>query len=190
MFERTKDYIYVEKGIIPRAVCERVVGEIGKRDWRPHAWHHYGSGTTASEATMELDVQEVTPDLQNLLGPYLIKAISAYSARFAFPSERTRQIMSRISTIRFNRYSPGQIMRQHQDHIHSLFDGKEKGIPVLSLVGNLNDDYDGANLYFWDDYIVPLGAGDIVLFPSLFMYPHGVTEATRGKRYSFVSWTW
>ena len=81
-------------------------------------------------------------------------------------------------------------MRLHQDHIHSLFDGKEKGIPVLSLVGNLNDDYDGANLYFWDDNIVPLGAGDIVLFPSLFMYPHGVTEATRGNRYSFVSWTW
>jgi predicted 2-oxoglutarate/Fe(II)-dependent dioxygenase YbiX len=81
-------------------------------------------------------------------------------------------------------------MRQHQDHIHSLFDGTYKGIPVFSMVGNLNDDYEGADLFFWDGYKVPLRAGDICPFPSLFMYPHGVTEATRGLRYSFVCWYW
>jgi predicted 2-oxoglutarate/Fe(II)-dependent dioxygenase YbiX len=81
-------------------------------------------------------------------------------------------------------------MRSHLDHIHSLFDGKEKGIPVFSIVGNLNDDYEGAEFYFWDDYVVPLGAGDILMFPSLFMYPHGVKEARKGNRYSFVSWAW
>ena len=45
-------------------------------------------------------------------------------------------------------------MRQHHDHIHSLFDGNEKGIPVLSFILNLND-YEGAELFFWDDYVVP-----------------------------------
>ncbi len=81
-------------------------------------------------------------------------------------------------------------MRQHHDHIHSLFDGVHKGIPVFSMIGNLNEGYEGAHLYFWDGYKMPLGVGDICLFPSLFMYPHGVTEATRGKRYSFVCWYW
>jgi hypothetical protein len=28
------------------------------------------------------------------------------------------------------------------------------------------------------------------MFPSLFMYPHGVKEARQGRRYSFVSWAW
>ena len=32
--------------------------------------------------------------------------------------------MNKFSSIRFNRY--GQIMRQHHDHIHSLFDGNER----------------------------------------------------------------
>ena len=26
--------------------------------------------------------------------------------------------------------------------------------------------------------------------PSNFLYPHGVTEATKGKRYSGVTWAW
>ena len=58
-----------------------------------------------------------------------------------------KQIMNKFSTIRFNRYGKGQIMRQHHDHIHSIFDGKEKGIPVLSFILNLNDDYEGADLF-------------------------------------------
>ena len=64
--------------------------------------------------------------------------------------------MNKFSTIRFNRYGGGQIMRQHHDHIHSLFDGNEKGIPVLSFILNLNDNYRGADLYFWEDHVVHL----------------------------------
>ena len=99
-------------------------------------------------------------------------------------------IKAGFSTIRFNRYGKGQIMRQHHDHIHSLFDGQEKGIPVLSFILNLNDNYRGADLYFWEDHAVHLGKGDIIMFPSLFLFPHGVTEAREGVRYSAVSWAW
>ena len=28
----------------------------------------------------------------------------------------------------------------------------------------------------------------MILFPSCFMYPHEVTEVTKGERYSFISW--
>ena len=30
----------------------------------------------------------------------------------------------------------------HADHIHSMFDGEKKGIPILSVLGVLNDDYE------------------------------------------------
>ena len=35
---------------------------------------------------------------------------------------------------------------------------------------------------------IKLKTGDILMFPSNFMYPHEVTECTKGTRYSFVSW--
>jgi hypothetical protein len=166
------------------------VDTIETREWRPHTWYNNVQGTFGSEETMELDVQNITDDLQQLLTPFMISAGASYNAKYHFECERTMQIMNKFSAIRFNRYSPGQIMRQHHDHIHSLWGTQDAGIPVLSFIGNLNDDYEGADLVFWEDYKVPLGKGDIIMFPSLFLFPHGVTEATKGKRWSFVSWGW
>ena len=185
-----KDLIHVERGIIPANLCDYLVDAIEKNEWRPHTWYNAVQGTFGSEETKELDVQNITAEHQQLLTPFMIQAGAAYNAKYHFECERTMQIMNKFSAIRFNRYSPGQIMRQHHDHIASLFDGNEKGIPVLSFILNLNDDYEGADLYFWEDYKVPLGKGDIIMFPSLFLFPHGVTEATRGRRYSAVSWSW
>jgi len=185
-----KDLIHVERGIIPANLCEYLVDAIEKNEWRPHTWYNNVQGTFGSEETMELDVQNITGEHQSLLTPFMIQAGAAYNAKYHFECERTMQIMNKFSAIRFNRYSPGQIMRRHMDHIHSIFSGEEKGIPVLSFILNLNDDYEGADLVFWDDYVVPLGKGDIIMFPSLFLFPHMVTEATKGKRYSAVSWAW
>ncbi len=81
----------------------------------------------------------------------------------------------------------GTMMREHYDHIHSIFDGKMKGVPLVSIVANLNDDYEGSEFYCRGEKI-ELKTGDILLFPSNFMYPHEVRETTKGTRYSFVSW--
>jgi predicted 2-oxoglutarate/Fe(II)-dependent dioxygenase YbiX len=78
-------------------------------------------------------------------------------------------------------------MREHYDHIHSLFDGKLKGIPILSIVGLLNDNYEGGEFLIRREQ-VKLARGDILIFPSNFMYPHEVKDITKGIRYSFVSW--
>ena len=186
-----KDLIHIEKGIIPANLCDYIIKDIETREWRPHTWYNNQSDSYGSEETMELDVQGITPELQQLLTPIMIQAGSAYNQKYAYLNcDRTQQIMYKFSTIRFNRYGNGQIMRQHHDHIHSLFDGESKGIPVISFILNLNDNYEGADLYFWDNYIVKLGKGDIIMFPSLFLFPHGVTESRTGKRYSAVSWAW
>ena len=186
-----KDLIHVEKGIIPANLCEHIIQDIQTRPWKPHSWYNSANDSYGSEPTMELDVQGITPELQQLLTPIMIEAGAAYNQKYAYlRCERTTQIMNKFTAIRFNRYGKGQIMRQHHDHIHSIFDGNDKGIPVLSFILNLNDDYEGADLFFWENHVVPLGKGDIIMFPSLFLFPHGVTEAISGQRYSAVSWAW
>ena len=184
-----KDFIHVERGIIPADLCDYIIKDIETRTWEPHTWYNNKSDTYGSEEKRELDVQGITPKLQQLLTPSILQSGTAYNQKYAYQGcERTKSIMTKFSVIRFNRYTGGQIMRQHHDHIHSLFDGKEKGIPVLSFILNFNDDYEGSDLYFWKDYIVKLFKGDIVMFPSLFLFPHGVTEAIKGTRYSAVCW--
>ena len=71
-----------------------------------------------------------------------------------------------------------------------IFDGERKGIPVLSIIGLLNDDYKGGELIMFNDYEIKLKEGDVLLFPSSFLYPHLVKPITKGIRYSLVSWSW
>ena len=54
---------------------------------------------------MELDVQNITPELQQLLTPIMIQAGARYNQKYAYlRCDRTQQIMNKFSTIRFNRY--------------------------------------------------------------------------------------
>ena len=81
-------------------------------------------------------------------------------------------------------------MANHCDHISSLFDGKRKGIPILSIIGLLNDDFEGGELIMFEDKKIDTKKGDLLIFPSNFMYPHEIMPVTKGVRYSYVSWVW
>ena len=78
----------------------------------------------------------------------------------------------------------------HCDHIQSMFDGKRKGVPVLSVLGLLNDDYEGGEFIIFEKKEIKLKKGDLLIFPSIFLYPHKVNVVKKGTRYSFISWVW
>ena len=85
------------------------------------------------------------------------------------------------------------VLEVHVEEDESIFDITLDRQNMLStLRQNLeiherNEDYEGCEFYCRGKEI-KLRAGDILLFPSNFMYPHEVKEATKGTRYSFVSW--
>ncbi|HEX8191444.1 MAG TPA: 2OG-Fe(II) oxygenase [Allosphingosinicella sp.] len=192
MFEKVADYIDVERGVIPREVCARVLQAIGSQPWQPNIWYDNASGKTYSENTLEPDALFASNELMQLLFPSIARATELYIEKCAYKgSARTERIVNYFSKMRFNRYGPGQVMRKHHDHIHAIFDGENKGIPVLSFVGNLNEDYDGGELAFFDGSTkFALKTGDICMFPSCFLYPHEVLQVTRGQRISFALWGW
>ena len=69
-----------------------------------------------------------------------------------------------------------------------VFDGEKKGIPILSVLGVLNDDYEGGEFIIFDDTEIKFDKGDVLVFPSLFLYPHKVEPVKSGTRYSYISW--
>ena len=81
-------------------------------------------------------------------------------------------------------------MAEHCDHIHSMFDGKTKGIPTLSVLGTLNDNYKGGDFIMFKKNKINLKQGDLLIFPSIFLYPHRVEPVLQGIRYSYISWVW
>ena len=182
-----EDYIYVENHI-PVELCESLIEECNKKEWKKHTWYDYEKNQSGSMPEKELDVMPCTQEQQNKITPYLIKALEDYQIKNSVSGDKTgTRWLTKFSPVRFNKYEVGTMMRKHYDHIHSIFDGKMKGVPIVSIVANLNEDYEGAEFYCRGKEI-PLKTGDILLFPSTFMYPHEVKEATKGTRYSFVSW--
>ena len=179
-----EDYVYVKKHI-PVELCESLIDECNKKEWKKHLWYNKYTDEEESNATKELDIMLCTQEQQNKLAPYIEKALKEYQVKNSWPG--LMDFLNKFSWIRFNKYEVGNTMRMHYDNIHSIFDGETKGIPILSIVGNLNEDYGGAEFMLRDKEI-KLKTGDILLFPSGIVYPHTVKETTKGIRYSFVSW--
>lgn len=81
----------------------------------------------------------------------------------------------------FIRYKPGQHFAEHHDHGYSYN-------CTVSLVTYLNDDYEGGELYFRIQGLTyKPQAGDTIIFPSNYMYPHQALPVISGTKYSLVT---
>lgn len=180
-----KYFVRVEKGLIPKEICKFIIDSISKESWQKHTWSHKDKKETFSYTKKELDVFYITSELEYILNPFISKSIKLYNDYLG--EDKVSQVIC-FSPVRFNRYETGTKMRRHCDHIQSLFEGEVKGIPTLSIILNFNDNYEGGDFVLWDDCKVELGEGDILIFPSLFLFPHRVDEVTKNIRYSGVCW--
>jgi predicted 2-oxoglutarate/Fe(II)-dependent dioxygenase YbiX len=166
-------------------ICKKLISEIDKTQWEKHAYH---DPLTNEKTTYEDDL-EITYQ-NDITKGHLSKVINNCVNDYLFNIAPNKFNLQQIGDVRFNRYKVGTNMKMHHDHIHTLFDGKRKGVPILTVLGLLNDDFEGGDFLMFDGKKLNLSAGDIVIFPSNFLYPHAVTTITKGTRYSFVAWGW
>ena len=188
MKKNIEDYLVVFNNALSGEVCDNAIKELETQSWEQHTY--YDSGTDSHSPVngeQELDISHSNIELTDTIMSAVGQCLSMYMSVFNFPWFGG---LSGYTGIRFNRYRETALMSEHCDHIYSMFDGERKGIPVLSILGILNDDYSGGELIFWQDTKIETQKGDIIVWPSLFLYPHKVEPVTQGNRYSFVSWAW
>lgn len=193
MFKKQlEDYIFV-KNVIPDDVCQLVVDRsLRLPNWQTHFWELYAQPWDSPEKNKELDVADLPIEIQRLLEPYVADGLKSYmdyiSSNNSFSGFISHPGIREACPFRMNRYTLESSMSIHHDHIYGIFDGEKKGIPVLSVVGILNQNFQGGEFVFWEDHNMNLKKGDILIFPSNFMYPHRVNKITDGERWSFVTW--
>ena len=186
-------YVGNYENFLDENYCKKAVKALKKAEWSTHQFYQVGSGDHVSYDN-ELSVswsnikqrQEIQEKLHSGLTRYLNELPDVAGAKV----HDWFSGWSGYSQLRFNKYDESTQMKLHCDHIHSMFDGNRKGIPTLSLLGCLNDDYEGGELIMWEDQEIELKRGSLLIFPSNFMYPHEVKPVTKGSRYSYVSWAW
>lgn len=183
-----RTYLKVYKNWIPLNICEETTKELKEIDseFQTHVFYDANNDSYHSN-DHELSIAWYNTKHKDFLMKKIWEGLQQYLDDFQFDWFFSWQ---GYSEIRFNRYHPNTQMELHCDHIHSIFDGQRKGIPTLTVLGGLNDDYKGGELVFWQDTSIEMKAGEIMIFPSCFLYPHKVNAVTEGTRYSYVSWAW
>ncbi|MBD1909648.1 MULTISPECIES: 2OG-Fe(II) oxygenase [unclassified Leptolyngbya] len=91
------------------------------------------------------------------------------------------------------RYQTGQFYQRHVDNIllANRFQEVRRGIPTrdISVVGYLNDGFQGGETYFdRQDIKVRPEAGSVLIFPAYFTHPHQSLPVTTGTQYVFTTW--
>lgn len=115
--------------------------------------------------------------VKNLIWNYYFN----YKAKFPQLSVGT------LAQVDILKYAPGGKYEIHTDH------GTTTN-RTLSVIINLNDEYEGGDLVFYhpnskdESKRVKAKTGKIIFFPSNFLYPHCVEPVKKGTRYSIVSW--
>jgi predicted 2-oxoglutarate/Fe(II)-dependent dioxygenase YbiX len=150
--------------------------EIGRLDTqiRNNELLYLDSEHALSRSTNELLLARIAV-IQNLLLQY-------YGVRF--PHAETCSIL---------RYRAGQAYKRHVDNmlLSSRLEEAAKGVPTrdVSIVGYLNDDFDGGETFFDRQNIkISPQTGYVIVFPSYYTHPHQSLPVTQGCKYAFTSW--
>jgi len=189
VYKNLEDYVKIYPKFLDHDYCQDTINQLKKVEWSEHKFYDPSSNNIFNHDTEPDVCYEHIPNknfinkkIWSILEKYILIDFKNYHSWFGG--------WSGYSEIRFNRYTCNSEMKEHCDHIHSLFDGERKGIPILSIVGLLNDDYQGGDFIMWGSKKINLKTGDVLVFPSNFLFPHRISPINNGIRYSFVSWAW
>jgi len=179
------DYIKVYKGGISNELCDRILNEYKNCDGWEEAriGGHIVDKSIRNVKNINISHSEIIQhnhDTRRQLDSDLYEVVAKLLANYTEIAPHTTIVND--SGYILLEYSEGCFYTQHTDH----FDSNPRSI---SCSLNLNDDYTGGEFTFFDDELsYTLGKGDVIMFPSNFMYPHAIKPILTGTRYSIITW--
>lgn len=176
---------YVKKYRLPQDILDyHFTLEFDK--WTHHQWYARGQERTVEERDPEINYI-CDSESHNIFSPVVYDLVKTYCREHS-PDEMVKY----LSPPRLNKYSVGDYMKEHADLIYSLFRSaspEQQGVPVLSVITDVSEEYTGGQLLICGQDM-EMTPGDVIIFPSAFMYRHEVLPVTSGTRISIVNWAW
>ena len=185
MDKNLEDYLLIAKKAIPQKLCKKTIDQLNTIEWQRHAFYNNSTEKNRQHKNEPLtNIEFVDSELTNLVNDLVYSYLKKLNFSWFKHCKKYTQL-------KFIKYDQSSRMKLHCDHIHSIFSSDEhKGVPILSIICLLNDDYEGGELVFFEDKILTPSQGDVIIFPSNFLFPHEVKPITKGIRYSVVSWSY
>tara|TARA_E500000305_G_scaffold111747_1_gene127251 strand:- start:3542 stop:4096 length:555 start_codon:yes stop_codon:yes gene_type:complete len=117
----------------------------------------------------------------NLVSTQIYQCLLDYKKKFA------ELVLNDVSQVDLLKYEKGGHYVKHIDQDHAMN-------RILSFIINLNEGYEGGEVCFYNPQTskplrpIPLEVGDILFFPSNFLYPHAILPIKHRTRFSIVGW--
>lgn len=187
------EYVMVEN-LIPADLCDSILAEVNNTNsWQKHSYNpNFKRPTGTHFPPTEFEFLDSSTEQSVKLMPYVELIMRNYNKfineKNSFSGYQAETGVTSCTPIRFNRCKIHTLVEAHHDHIQELFGPGNTSIPSVSVVGLLNEEFTGGEFVLFKDTVVPLKKGDILLFPSNYLYPHRVDKVKSGVRNSFVTW--
>lgn len=183
--------VLVYRNALPRElrIVERLEETIGNSTIPPFMWMEALVGYAQKMPEYrdchdckigEQQLQYLPPQFEELRNihsdtkKHLMECMTDYQSRYNLN-------MQYMEAINYVRYTQGQHFQVHADHGFSY-------TCTVSSVMYLNDEYEGGELWFpYLDLTFKPQTGDIVLFPSTYIFAHASKPVSSGTKYSAVT---
>lgn len=183
--------IRLYRGVLPESalIPERLERALANSTHPYFRWHDslVGEGTKMPEYRDCVDfkfdknyVDGTPPEFRDIIDIYYTVADVQNDCLHNYQSEYNIN-MTYMEAINFVKYTTGQHFNVHTDHGFSY-------VCTVSSVMYLNDGYEGGELWFPKlNLKIKPQYGDVIFFPSTYVYAHASMPVTSGTKYSAVT---
>ena len=198
MKTNTKNYIKVfSNKFFSKQQCQLIVNSLDISKKTTHTFYNVKTNTQedmGKDPQLSFLKDEKIKPIGNLIRDQWFKIITEYILEWLNKKEKINWYKgwNGFTFPKFIEYNEGTLMTNHCDHIQEIFsdNGQPRGIPTLSIITALNDNYSGGAIIMCEKYKYRLKTGETIVFTSNFLYPHFVKKITKGTRFSMVSWVY
>lgn len=185
--KKLSDFIFYKEEFIDPDFCDQILEEYANSDlWEPSLT---GSGldpdarrcsfiNISDDGIIDLENPLERKKIDEKIYEYMKNLINEYQQEHPdFELE-----IQEDSGYELLKYEEGDFYVQHSDSF------KEQP-RALTVIMSMNNAYDGGEVALFNrELVYKMDAGDILVFPSSFMYPHEIMPVTSGTRFSLITW--
>ena len=184
--QQLKDFILIERNVLSIELCQKILSEyVGSTEWQNGQVGEHSSINKNRRDVSLIDISHTDVITKNIetrayidrelfrcAGEVLRKYLDTYEYAY----------VEKDSGYTLLRYNEKQFYASHTDDMIS-------NPRTLSCSFTINEDYYGGEWDFFDGgYVTKLNAGDAIMFPANFLFPHAIRPVTSGTRYSIITW--
>lgn len=185
IFLNIEDYVKTYRGFVEKSVCQELVEELQNEKIKVKLASPFTNllrkGSVINVNPHDLKLKSMVDNILNKVSNEVTKKYSENVKPFFYAYGNSLDHYD----FQILEYEEGDFFRVHHDHYAESMNFSR----LLSVCIYLNEDYEGGSLDFPSiGKSFNFKTGDVIVFPSNWMFYHGVSPITSGTRYTIVMW--